>query len=73
MSTLLERLDSDGATGFDMSPGIPTAREAAKEIRALRSALRELWAGTVWGAGKAAVFEVNKTTMIAAGIPNIGD
>ena len=35
---LLTRLDSEGATGLDMSPGDPLCREAAAEIRRLEKA-----------------------------------
>ena len=34
---LLASLDSDGATGLDLSPGDPTAKEAAKVIRELQA------------------------------------
>jgi hypothetical protein len=40
--TLMGRLDSDGATGLDLSPGDPVASAAAKYIRDLEAALREI-------------------------------
>ena len=43
-----------------------------REIDRLREALGALWTGTIWGAGKAAVFEAHRQTMISAGI-DIGD
>ena len=49
------------------------AQKAEAENTQLRAALKELWAGTTWGAGKAAVFESHRQTMIAAGIEDIGD
>jgi hypothetical protein len=39
--TLMDRLDSDGATGLDLSPGDPVAAAAASHIRALEAALRD--------------------------------
>jgi hypothetical protein len=44
-----------------------------REIESLREALKSLWTGTLWGAGKAAVFEAHRQTMISAGVEDIGD
>ena len=44
-----------------------------REIDRLREALLALWASTVWGAGKGAVFEAHRRTMISAGVEDIGD
>ena len=44
-----------------------------REIDRLREALKSLWTGTLWGAGKAAVFEAHRQTMISAGVEDIGD
>jgi hypothetical protein len=43
-----------------------------REIDRLRGALLALWASTIWGAGKAAVYEAHRRTMISAGIDDIG-
>jgi hypothetical protein len=37
--TLMDRLDSDGSTGLDLSPGDPIAAAAAKYIRDLEKTL----------------------------------
>ena len=37
--TLMDRLDSDGATGLDLSPGDPVAVAAARYIRDLEKVL----------------------------------
>ncbi len=50
-----------------------TRLEDADEIERLRAALSALWMGTVWGAGKAAVFEGHRHVMVRAGIEDIGD
>lgn len=39
---LLKKLDEDGNTGADLSPGDPTAGEAAAAIRALQKRVIEL-------------------------------
>jgi hypothetical protein len=44
-----------------------------REIESLREALGALWASTVWGAGKGAVYEAHRRTMKTAGIDDIGD
>jgi acyl-CoA reductase-like NAD-dependent aldehyde dehydrogenase len=41
MDDLLKRLDADGATGADLSPGDPVCKAAAARIRALEAVLRE--------------------------------
>lgn len=37
VEAVLKQLDDAGATGLDLSPGDPTAREAARVIRGLRA------------------------------------
>jgi len=44
-----------------------------REIESLREALGALWASTVWGAGKGAVYEAHRQTMLSAGVEDIGD
>ena len=44
-----------------------------REIESLREALKSLWASTVWGAGKGAVYEAHRQTMLSAGVEDIGD
>lgn len=44
-----------------------------EEIDGLRDALKDLWVGTTWGAGKGAVFEQHRNIMVRAGIQDIGD
>ncbi len=65
---LLEQLDGVADEGGDELPAA-----AAQEIRSLRAAVNELWLGTVWGAGKGAVFEGHKSVLLRAGVSNIGD
>jgi len=38
------------------------------ELRYARTALRELWTGTVWGAGKGAALSFNRQALIKAGV-----
>jgi hypothetical protein len=40
--SLLKRLDEAGATGLDLSPGDPLAKEAAAEIRRLNKIIKML-------------------------------
>lgn len=47
--------------------------EREDRIAALEAALRDLWKATPWGAGKAAAFAAHRTTMVGAGIADIGD
>ncbi len=65
---LLEQLDT---IAQEVDDGLPKA--AAQEIRSLRAAVKELWLGTVWGAGKGAVFEGNRSVLLRAGVNDIGD
>lgn len=63
-------LETEDASEFVLSQ-INT--ELRAEIERLRAALKSLWNGTVWGAGKGAVFESHRRTLIDAGIEDIGD
>ncbi len=65
---LLDQLNAAVTQGNDM-----VLEAAAQEIRDLRKTVKQLWLGTVWGAGKVAVFEGHKAVLLRAGIPGIRD
>ena len=57
-----------------------TRDEVADAIEAMErkvadrdEALRDLWSGTTWGAGKGAAFEAHRRVLVEAGIKDIGD